>query len=126
MDETGHPRPAAALLRRLSMRSLPVALIALLLASTAAAEDEIFEKDAKLKKESGEGTGGEGPAWHPKLGVLTSGNNHVCRLDRDGKSSIYRKNAGTNGLLFDQKGRLVACEAESRRITRLELDGKLT
>jgi gluconolactonase len=97
----------------------------LLPASVVAAEDDIFELGAKLKTESGEGTGGEGPAWHPKLGVLTSGNGHVCRLDRDGKASIYRKNAGTNGLLFDQKGRLVACEADSRRITRLELDGKL-
>ena len=43
-----------------------------------------------------------------------------------GQSSIYRKDAGTNGLLFDAKGRLLACEQAQRRITRTELDGKIT
>lgn len=108
------------------MRASFCIVVWLLAVFTVSAQEEIFAPEAKLKVESGEGVGGEGPAWHPKLGVLTSGNGHVCRLDRDGKSSIYRKNAGTNGLLFDHKGRLLACEAEARRITRLELDGKLT
>jgi gluconolactonase len=90
------------------------------------AEEPIFEPGAKLKTESGEGTGGEGPAWHPKLGVLTSGNGHICQLDRAGVSRIYREKAGTNGLLFDAQGRLLACEPEQRRVTRTELDGKIT
>src|SRR5687767_9619697 len=42
---------------------------------------------------------GEGPAWHPELGLLTSGDGHIYRRDLDGKVSIYRENAGTNGLL---------------------------
>jgi sugar lactone lactonase YvrE len=97
------------------------------LAPVFAADDEpIFERDAKLKKESGDGSGGEGPAWHPKLGVLTTGNNHIYRLDRDGKSSIYRKNAGCNGLLFDKEGRLLACDSAKRRIIRFDPDDKLT
>src|SRR5437588_11065093 len=83
-----------------------------------AAGDAIFEPGAKLKVESEKGSGGEGPAWDPKLGVLTSGNGHTYRLDRDGKSSIFRKGSGTNGLLFDRQGRLLACEAEARRVTR--------
>src|SRR5262249_46617205 len=70
--------------------------------------------------------GGEGPAWDPKLGVFTSGNGHVYRLTRDGKSVIERKGAGTNGLLFDRRGRLLACEPGRHRITRAEPDGKLT
>src|SRR5437764_91529 len=37
-----------------------------------AADEAIFEPGAKLKVEVGGGAGGEGPAWHPKLGVLTS------------------------------------------------------
>jgi gluconolactonase len=79
---------------------------------------------ARLLQEQG---AGEGPAWHPELGLLTSGNEgHIHRRDRDGKVSIYRKNAGSNGLLFDRQGRLVMCEAEARRVTRLEKDGKLT
>jgi len=35
--------------------------------------------------------------------VLTSGNGHTYQLTRDGKSRIYRKDAGTNGLIFDHK-----------------------
>ena len=39
-----------------------------------AAADDIFPPGAKLKVEAEGGLGGEGPAWHPKLGVLCSGN----------------------------------------------------
>lgn len=95
-------------------------------ASGALAQERIFPPGAKLKLEVGKGAGGEGPVWHPELGVLSSGNGHIMRLDRQERSSIYRRNAGTNGLLFDQEGRLVACEPLARRITRLELGGKLT
>lgn len=91
-----------------------------------AQERAIFEPDATLKVESGSGSGGEGPAWHPRLGVLTSGGGHIYQLDRQGKSRIYRKAAGTNGLLFDAKGRLLACEPVQRRVTRTEQDGSIT
>src|SRR5690242_5492326 len=91
--------------------------------STASAQEAIFAPDAKLKVETGDGAGGEGQAWHPKLGVLSSGNNHIMQLDRAGQSRIYRKGAGTNGLLFDAKGRLLACEPGQRRVTRTEPDG---
>jgi gluconolactonase len=93
---------------------------------TRAADEPIFAPGAKLKTEAGGGTAGEGPAWHRELGVLTSGNGHICQLDLKGKSHIYRKGANTNGLLFDAKGRLLACEPGERRITRTELDGKIT
>jgi gluconolactonase len=95
-------------------------------ASGALAQEPIFQPGAKLNVEVGNGAGGEGPAWHPRLGLLSSGNGHIMRFDRQGHSSIYRKDAGTNGLLFDQEGRLLACEPIARRITRLEVDGKLT
>jgi gluconolactonase len=96
------------------------------LAVPAQGDDAIFAAGAKLETLAGGGVGGEGPAWHPELGLLTSGNGHVCRLDRDGKSTIYRKGAGTNGLLFDSMGRLLACEPDERRITRTESGGKIT
>jgi len=90
------------------------------------AEDAIFEKDAQLTVLAKAPTAGEGPAWHPKLGVFTSGGGHIYRLDHQGKSSIFRKNAGTNGLLWDAQGRLLACEPVLRRVTRTEADGKIT
>lgn len=94
--------------------------------STPAADDAIFQKGAKLKVEAEKGVAGEGPAWDPKLGVLTSGNGHINRLDTAGKSSVHRKDAGTNGLLFDRDGSLLACEPVKRRVTRTSPDGKLT
>jgi gluconolactonase len=94
-------------------------------ASTASAAEEIFAPGAVLKVEAAGGVGGEGPAWHPQLGVLSSGNGHINQLTPDGQSRTYRKGAGTNGLLFDRQGRLIACESEARRISRTELDGKI-
>src|ERR1700712_2717010 len=97
-----------------------------LLATPAfAAEDKpIFE--GKLTELAGKGSAGEGPAWDPKLGILTSGaDDNIHRFSRDGQSSIHRKDAGTNGLLFDTEGRLVACEPKLRRVTRTEADGTI-
>jgi gluconolactonase len=94
--------------------------------SAVRAAEEILASGATPKVEAEGGVSGEGPAWHPELGVLTSGNGHICQLDRSGKSKIYRAGAGTNGLLFDAKGRLLACEPKLRRVTRTELDGTIT
>ncbi|MEI8318852.1 MAG: SMP-30/gluconolactonase/LRE family protein [Planctomycetia bacterium] len=69
---------------------------------------------------------GEGPAWHPELGLLTSGDGHIMRRDLKGKQSIHREGAGTNGLLFDRQGRLVICESVRRRVSRLESNGSVT
>jgi sugar lactone lactonase YvrE len=102
------------------------AVLTLVFATRLLAEEPIFEPDAQLKVEAAGGAGGEGPAWHPELGVLSSGNNHINQLTRDGKSRIYRKDAGTNGLLFDTKGGLLACDSEARRMVRYEADGSVT
>src|SRR5262245_839837 len=82
------------------MRPFPFSSLCLLtlVAAAPAADEAIFEPGARLKVEAGAGAGGEGPAWHPELGLLSSGNSHIYQLDRDGKSHVWRKNAGTNGL----------------------------
>lgn len=89
------------------------------------ADDRILAPGAmpELLQEQG---AGEGPAWHPQLGLLTSGEGNINRRDRDGKRSVYRQGAGSNGLLFDRLGRLVICEPVKRRVSRLEADGTLT
>lgn len=94
-------------------------------AVTASADELIFARNAELKIEADNGSGGEGPAWHPELGLLSSGNGDIYQLDRQGHSRIYRQGAGTNGLFFDRQGRLLACEAERRRVTRIEPNGKV-
>lgn len=100
---------------------------ALILAPLARAQgDPIVEPGAKLIPLSQKGEGGEGPAWDPDLGVLTSGNGNIHQLAPDGTSRVWRGDAGTNGLLFDRQGRLVACEPEKRRVTRTDRDGTAT
>jgi gluconolactonase len=106
--------------------SIGAVVCLLILLGRLSAAEEIFAPGAMLKVEAEGGVGGEGPAWHPKLGVLMSGNGHVNQLDLNGKKRIYRKDAGTNGLLFDRQGRLLACDSENRRMIRVEADGKLT
>ena len=88
-------------------------------------ERPVFPQGAKpvLLQEHG---AGEGPAWNPELGLLTSGDGHTNRRDREGKVSVYRKGSGSNGLMFDRQGRLIMCEAERRRVTRRESDGTVT
>jgi len=95
-----------------------------MVATIGSGDDQILAPGAKpvLLQEQG---AGEGPAWHPELGLLTSGGGHIYRRDRDSKMSVYRENAGTNGLLFDRDGRLVMCEPVRRRVSRLEQDGRL-
>ncbi len=69
---------------------------------------------------------GEGPAWHPELGLLTSGGGHIYRRDLAGKQSIYGENAGSNGLMFDRQGRLIICEPVRRQVSRVEKNGDVT
>jgi gluconolactonase len=104
----------------------PALVIAALTAWPAGAEEPpVLAPGAhpELLQERG---AGEGPAWHPKLGLLTSGNGDINRRDLDGKVSVYRKGSGSNGLMFDGRARLVICEAANRRVTRVEEDGRLT
>ena len=67
-------------------------LIPFLAALPCRADDApaIWEKGAKLVKLAADGEGGEGPAWHPRLGVLTSGKGGICRYSLDGKATIHR------------------------------------
>lgn len=69
---------------------------------------------------------GEGPTWHPELGLLFSGGGRITRRDLNGNVSTFREPIGSNGLLFDYEGRLVVCENANRRVTRTEKDGSIT
>src|SRR3954467_15549522 len=102
-----------------------VLICAVLAPSFALADGTIIAPGSKPELLAEQGAG-EGPAWHPELGLLTSGGGHIWRRDKDGRQSIYREDAGTNGLLFDRQGRLVMCQPAFRRVSRLEHDGTLT
>ncbi len=68
----------------------------------------------------------EGPAWHPRGVLYFTGSNRITQRDAAGNVSVYRENAGANGLLVDRQGRLNVCESRARRVTRTERDGSFT
>jgi sugar lactone lactonase YvrE len=49
-----------------------------------------------------------------------------ARTSRSGVIVFRNQSHGANGLTFDRQGRLLACESETRRVTRTEKDGTIT
>jgi len=82
-----------------------------------------------------EGFGGpqgpaEGPLWWKEGGYLLFSdihNNRRMKYEPDRGASLFHEPTNrANGLTRDLEGRLVACEHDSRRVTRLEADGSIT
>jgi gluconolactonase len=86
------------------------------------AGDSVFVEAPKLLQDTG---AGEGPTWHPQLGLFTSGEGNINRRDMNGVLTVYREKAGSNGLLWDRQGRLVICASQGRQVQRLTSDGQL-
>jgi len=72
----------------------------------------------------------EGPLWWKEGGYLLFSDIHNNKRMKyepgKGVSLFLEPTNRANGLTRDLQGRLVACEHDSRRVTRLELDGSLT
>ena len=73
----------------------------------------------------------EGPVWFGDMGVLLWSdipNERILRWDeRSGEVSVFRQPSNfANGNTRDRQGRLVTCEHGSRRVTRTEMDGRIT
>ncbi len=69
----------------------------------------------------------EGPLWHPDgfyyfVDIRT---NSLYRLTPGKPAELVIKTQGGNGTTFDLQGRLVICEGEGRRVSRLGVDGKI-
>lgn len=71
---------------------------------------------------------GEGPVWDRASGRLYYvGYDRISCLTRNGRERVVRAPVkGANGLLLDPDGRLIACEAGNRRVTRTEKNGTVT
>jgi gluconolactonase len=73
----------------------------------------------------------EGPVYFP-AGRFTLfsdiPNDRIMRYDEtDGSVSVFRQPAGNaNGHTVDRQGRLVSCEHGNRRVSRTEIDGRIT
>lgn len=101
--------------------------------------DKILAKDAKVEKLVDGHKWTEGPVWNKKDKYLLFSdipNNAIIKWQEGSGESTFLKPAGfsgtnfqgkepgTNGLTYDSKGLLVACEHGDRRVSRLEADGK--
>jgi gluconolactonase len=96
--------------------------------------DRIVATDQTIE-ELGVGYGGdqgpaEGPVWWKEGGYLLFSDIHNNRrmkwLPGEGVTLFKEPTDRANGLTRDLQGRLVACEHDSRRVTRLEHDGSIT
>jgi gluconolactonase len=68
---------------------------------------------------------GEGPAWDGKGNLYFTGDHRITIRDSNGKIRVFRDPSnGAGGLLFDSRRRLMICEGTTRRVTRIEPDGK--
>ena len=72
----------------------------------------------------------EGPLWWKEGGYLLFNDIHNNRRIKytpgQGVTVVLEPTNRANGLTRDLQGRLLACEHETRRVTRRELDGSLT
>ena len=72
----------------------------------------------------------EGPVWHPVAKHLTFSDipgNHMRRWSAGGGIVSFRNPSNkTNGNTYDHKGRMLSCEHATSRVTRTDLDGKIT
>ncbi len=72
----------------------------------------------------------EGPVWWQESGYLLFSDIHNNKRMKytpgEGVSLFQEPTNRANGLTRDLQGRLIACEHDSRRVTRQELDGSIT
>lgn len=69
----------------------------------------------------------EGPVWNSSGRFLLFSDipaNRICKWSLDGEVTVFREPSGnSNGLTYDEHGRLIICEHSYRRVSRIEKDG---
>jgi gluconolactonase len=102
--------------------------------------DRIISVDSKPEKVASGFIFTEGPLWHIDNFLIFSDipANRIYKLDASGKAEVFMEKSGytgidsptgeigSNGLGYDQSGRLLLCQHGNRQLVRIEKDGKLT
>lgn len=102
-----------------------LALVALALAASAAAQDFNALKPEKV---AGDFKFTEGPVWN-RAGYLLFSDipaNTIYKWTSGTAAERFRSPSGnSNGLTYDRQGRLIACEHSNRRVSRTEKNGDI-
>jgi len=89
----------------------------------------VVAPDAEVKKLAGGFGFTEGPAADAQGNIFFSDipNNRIHKWSLDGRLSTFRENSGgANGLYFEKKGNLLACEGGGRRLVSIDPNGNVT
>jgi gluconolactonase len=113
------------------MRTMIYALAVCLLvvAGCTAQNKSVVATGAQVQKLSGGFRFTEGPAADAEGNVYFTDipNNRILKWSLDGKLSTFRDDSGgANGLYFDKKGNLLACEGGGQRLVSIDMQGNLT
>lgn len=95
----------------------------------ARSAEPLVAEGARVKKLADGFRFTEGPARDAEGNVYFTDipNNRIHKWSLDGKLTTFRENSGgANGLYFDRKGNLLACEGGNRRVTSISPDGEVT
>ncbi len=108
---------------------LMVLLFVMIAVGYGAEKLSVVAPGAKIKKLCGDFEFTEGPAVDAKGNIYFSDipNNRIHKWSLDGKLSTFSENSGgSNGLFFDKKGNLLACEGGGRRLVSFNPKGEVT
>lgn len=106
-------------------------MVFVLVAATAAfgaGRQSVVAPGASSEKLGGGFVFTEGPASDIEGNVFFTDipNNRIHKWSLDGKLSTFRENSGgANGLFFDKKGNLLACEGGGRRLVSISPQGQV-
>jgi len=98
-------------------------------ASYSAENASVVARGARVEKLAGGFSFTEGPAADAKGNIFFSDipNNRIHKWSLDGTLSTFRESSeGSNGLYFDKKGNLLACEGGGRRLVSIDPQGNVT
>ncbi len=103
-----------------------LAILLLTTISSGAEKASVVAAGAKVEKLAGGFKFTEGPAADARGNVFFTDipNNRIHKWSLDGKLTTFRENSGgANGLYFDRKGNLLACEGGGRRLVSISRRG---
>jgi gluconolactonase len=91
---------------------------------------ELFPPGARVERMASGFGFAEGPVWLAREHCLLISDipgDRILRIDSERNVTVFREPSwNSNGLTLDHRGRVIACEHRTRRVSRTEADGSIT